>query len=316
MRNNHFKNVKEEKIYLAGHTGLVGSAILSRLKYFGFKKIITVNRNHLDLCNQNDVYNFLKKNNPKFVIIAAAKVGGILANEKYRANFIYENLAIQNNLIHGSFLNKIKNLIFLGSSCVYPKFSKQPIKEEYLLTGKLETTSEPYAVAKIAGIKMCESYNRQHNTNYKCLMPSNSYGPGDHYDLDNSHFFPALIKKIYQAKTDNKKSITLWGSGKAKRQLIYVKDLADACIFFLSKNTKESLINIGVEKDKTIKQYAEFIIKKMALKIKINFDTTKPDGTLRKLLDISLAKKYGWFPKVSLSEGFDITYEDFLKRNV
>ena len=316
MRNNHFKNVKEEKIYLAGHTGLVGSAILSRLKYFGFKKIITVNRNHLDLCNQNDVYNFLKKNNPKFVIIAAAKVGGILANEKYRANFIYENLAIQNNLIHGSFLNKIKNLIFLGSSCVYPKFSKQPIKEEYLLTGKLETTSEPYAIAKIAGIKMCESYNRQHNTNYKCLMPSNSYGPGDHYDLDNSHFFPALIKKIYQAKTDNKKSITLWGSGKAKRQLIYVKDLADACIFFLSKNTKESLINIGAEKDKTIKQYAEFIIKKMALKIKINFDTTKPDGTLRKLLDISLAKKYGWFPKVSLSEGFDITYEDFLKRNV
>jgi len=308
--------VKEEKIYLAGHTGLVGSAILSRLKYFGFKKIITVNRNHLDLCNQNDVYNFLKKNNPKFVIIAAAKVGGILANEKYRANFIYENLAIQNNLIHGSFLNKIKNLIFLGSSCVYPKFSKQPIKEEYLLTGKLETTSEPYAIAKIAGIKMCESYNRQHNTNYKCLMPSNSYGPGDHYDLDNSHFFPALIKKIYQAKTDNKKSITLWGSGKAKRQLIYVKDLADACIFFLSKNTKESLINIGAEKDKTIKQYAEFIIKKMALKIKINFDTTKPDGTLRKLLDISLAKKYGWFPKVSLSEGFDITYEDFLKRNV
>ena len=316
MRNSHFKNVKEEKIYLAGHTGLVGSAILSRLKYFGFKKIITVSRNQLDLCSQNDVYNFLKKNNPKFVIIAAAKVGGILANEKYRANFIYENLAIQNNLIHGSFLNKIKNLIFLGSSCVYPKFSKQPIKEEYLLTGKLETTSEPYAIAKIAGIKMCESYNRQHNTNYKCLMPSNSYGPGDHYDLDNSHFFPALIKKIYQAKTDNKKSITLWGSGKAKRQLIYVKDLADACIFFLSKNTKESLINIGAEKDKTIKQYAEFIIKKMGLKIKINFDTTKPDGTLRKLLDISLAKKYGWFPKVSLSEGFDITYEDFLKRSV
>ena len=316
MRNSHFKNVKEEKIYLAGHTGLVGSAILSRLKYFGFKKIITVSRNQLDLCSQNDVYNFLKKNNPKFVIIAAAKVGGILANEKYRANFIYENLAIQNNLIHGSFLNKIKNLIFLGSSCVYPKFSKQPIKEEYLLTGKLETTSEPYAIAKIAGIKMCESYNRQHNTNYKCLMPSNSYGPGDHYDLDNSHFFPALIKKIYQAKTDNKKSITLWGSGKAKRQLIYVKDLADACIFFLSKNIKESLINIGAEKDKTIKQYAEFIIKKMGLKIKINFDTTKPDGTQRKLLDISLAKKYGWFPKVSLSEGFDITYEDFLKRNV
>lgn len=308
--------MKEEKIYLAGHTGLVGSAILSRLKYFGFKKIITVSRNQLDLCSQNDVYNFLKKNNPKFVIIAAAKVGGILANEKYRANFIYENLAIQNNLIHGSFLNKIKNLIFLGSSCVYPKFSKQPIKEEYLLTGKLETTSEPYAIAKIAGIKMCESYNRQHNTNYKCLMPSNSYGPGDHYDLDNSHFFPALIKKIYQAKTDNKKSITLWGSGKAKRQLIYVKDLADACIFFLSKNIKESLINIGAEKDKTIKQYAEFIIKKMGLKIKINFDTTKPDGTQRKLLDISLAKKYGWFPKVSLSEGFDITYEDFLKRNV
>jgi GDP-L-fucose synthase len=243
--------VKEEKIYLAGHTGLVGSAILSRLKYFGFKKIITVSRNQLDLCSQNDVYNFLKKNNPKFVIIAAAKVGGILANEKYRANFIYENLAIQNNLIHGSFLNKIKNLIFLGSSCVYPKFSKQPIKEEYLLTGKLETTSEPYAIAKIAGIKMCESYNRQHNTNYKCLMPSNSYGPGDHYDLDNSHFFPAIIKKLYVAKMkNNNKKIIFWGPGQSKREMTYVDDLAEAIIFFLKNDFNKNEKKIEIERKK------------------------------------------------------------------
>ena len=203
--------MKDERIYLAGHTGLVGSAILSRLKYFGFKKILTTSRNQLNLLNQNEVCIYLKKQKPKFVIIAAARVGGILANNKYRADFIYENLAIQNNLIHGSFLNKIKNLIFLGSSCVYPKFAKQPIKEEYLLTGELEKTNEPYAIAKIAGIKMCESYNRQYNTNYKCLMPTNSYGPRDHYNLDNSHFFPALIAKIHNSILKKIKNILFYG---------------------------------------------------------------------------------------------------------
>ena len=306
--------MKEDKIYLAGHTGLVGSAILSRLKYFGFKKILTVSRNQLNLFNQNDVYSYLKKNKPKFVIIAAARVGGILANNKYRANFIYENLSIQNNLIHGSFLNRIKNLIFLGSSCVYPKFAKQPIKEKYLLTGELEPTNEPYAIAKIAGIKMCESYNRQYNTNYKCLMPTNTYGPGDHYDLNNSHFFPSLIKKIYQAKVENKKYITLWGSGRAKRELIYVNDLADACIFFMGKKTKEYLINIGSSKEFTIKEYANFIINELKLNLKIKFDRNKPDGTPRKLLNISVASSYGWSPKVSLKEGFLETYKDFINK--
>ena len=307
---------KNAKIFLAGHGGLVGSAILRRLKKYGFKNIITINRSDLDLTNQQKVFAFLGKKKPKAVIIAAAKVGGILDNNKYRGEYIYENLSIQNNLIHGSFLNKVKNLIFLGSSCVYPKNCSQPIKEKYLLTKELEYTNEPYAIAKIAGIKLCENYNLQYATNYKCLMPSNTYGPNDNYNLNSSHFFPALIKKVTEAQKKNKKDIILWGTGKAKRELIYVDDVADACIFFLKKYTKHSLINIGTEKDKTIEQYAEFIIKKLGLKIKINFDTKKPDGTARKLLDISIAKKYGWFPKISLSEGFDITFRDFLKKNI
>ena len=307
---------KNSKIFLAGHGGLVGSAILRRLKKFGFKNIITINRSELDLTNQQKVFTFLGKIKPKALIIAAAKVGGILDNNKYRGEYIYENLSIQNNLIHGSFLNKVKNLIFLGSSCVYPKNCSQPIKEKYLLTKELEYTNEPYAIAKIAGIKLCESYNLQYGTNYKCLMPSNTYGPNDNYNLNSSHFFPALIGKVFEAQKKNKKDIILWGTGKAKRELIYVDDVADACIFFLKKYTKDSLINIGTGKDKTIEQYAEFIIKKLELKIKINFDTKKPDGTARKLLDISIAKKYGWFPKISLSEGFDITYRDFLKKNI
>ena len=307
---------KNSKIFLAGHGGLVGSAILRRLKKFGFKNIITINRSDLDLTNQQKVFTFLGKIKPKAVIIAAAKVGGILDNNKYRGEYIYENLSIQNNLIHGSFLNKVKNLIFLGSSCVYPKNCAQPIKEKYLLTKELEYTNEPYAIAKIAGIKLCESYNLQYGTNYKCLMPSNTYGPNDNYNLNSSHFFPALIVKVFEAQKKNKKDIILWGTGMAKRELIYVDDVADACIFFLKKYTKDSLINIGTGKDKTIEQYAEFIIKKLELKIKINFDTKKPDGTARKLLDISIAKKYGWFPKISLSEGFDITYRDFLKKNI
>lgn len=307
---------KNSKIFLAGHSGLVGSAILRRLKKYGFKNIITINRSDLDLTNQQKVFAFLGKKKPKAVIIAAAKVGGIIDNNKYRGEYIYENLSIQNNLIHGSYLNKVKSLIFLGSSCVYPKNCSQPIKEKYLLTKELEYTNEPYAIAKIAGIKLCESYNLQYGTNYKCLMPSNTYGPNDNYNLNSSHFFPAIIRKVFEAQKKNKKDIILWGTGKAKRELIYVDDVADACIFFLKKYTKDSLINIGTGKDKTIKQYAEFIIKKLGLKIKINFDTKKPDGTARKLLDISIAKKYGWFPKISLSEGFDITYRDFLKKNI
>jgi len=297
-------SLKKSKIYVAGHNGLVGSAIIRRLKFFGYKNIITIDRERLDLTNQLKVLKFLKKTKPKFIIIAAAKVGGINANNKYRADFIYENLSIQNNLIHGAYLNKIKNIIFLGSSCVFPKNCKQPIKEKYLLNGVLEYTNEPYAIAKIAGIKLCENFNLQYNTNYKCLMPSNTYGPGDNYDLETSHFYPALIKKILNAKKKMETNIILWGTGRAKRELIYVDDLADACIFFMNKKTKENLINIGVGKDYTIKQYAEFISKYLNYPIQIKFDKTKPDGTKRKLLDISVAKRYGWSPKVSLKSGF------------
>jgi GDP-L-fucose synthase len=307
---------KNEKIFLAGHNGLVGSAILRILKKYGFKNIITVNRLDLDLTNQQKVFSFLSKKRPAAVIIAAAKVGGILDNSKYRGEYIYENLSIQNNIIHGSYLNKVKNLIFLGSSCVYPKNCNQPIKEKYLLTKELEYTNEPYAVAKIAGIKLCESYNLQYGTNYKCLMPSNAYGPNDNYNLNSSHFFPALIRKVYESVKKNKKEIILWGTGKAKRELIYVDDVAEACLFFLKRHTEECLINIGIGKDKTIKQYAEFIIKKLGVKLQIKFDNKKPDGTPRKLLDVSLAKRYGWYPKISLSEGFDITYKNFLKKNI
>jgi GDP-L-fucose synthase len=305
---------KNSKIYLAGHTGLVGSAILRRLNFLGYKNIITAKKKKLDLTNQKKVFLFLKRYRPQAIIIAAAKVGGINANNKYRADFIYENLAIQNNLIHSAFLNKIKNLIFLGSSCVYPKNSKQPIKEKYLLTGSLEHTNEPYAIAKIAGIKMCESYNIQYGTNYKCLMPSNTYGPNDNYNLHNSHFFPALIRKIHDAKIRKANKITLWGTGKPKRELIYVDDVADACIFFLNKKTKESLINIGTGKDIKIEQYAKLIMKFLNIKINIHFDKTKPDGTLRKLLDTTIAKKYGWRSKISLKDGFFITYSDYLKK--
>ena len=290
---------KNSKIFIAGHNGLVGSAILRRLNILGNKK---------------KVFLFLKRNRPQAIIIAAAKVGGINANNKYRANFIYENLAIQNNLIHSAFLNKIKNLIFLGSSCVYPKNSKQPIKEKYILTGSLEHTNEPYAIAKIAGIKMCESYNIQYGTNYKCLMPSNTYGPNDNYNLENSHFFPALIRKIHDSKIKKVNKIILWGTGKPKRELIYVDDVADACIFFLNKKTKESLINIGTGKDIKIEQYAKSIMKFLNIKINIHFDKTKPDGTPRKLLDTTIAKKYGWRPKISLKDGFFLTYADYLKK--
>tara|TARA_B100000989_G_scaffold45826_1_gene29405 strand:- start:6649 stop:7581 length:933 start_codon:yes stop_codon:yes gene_type:complete len=305
--------MKDKKIFLAGHRGHVGSAILKRLKELGYKKIVIASRKELDLQNQKKVYDFLKKNKPHYVIIAAARVGGILANNNYRAEFIYENLEIQNNLIHGSYKNGIKNLIFLGSSCIYPKLCRQPQKESYLLNGKLEHTNEPYAIAKIAGVKMCENYNLQYGTNYKCLMPTNSYGPGDNYNLDTCHFFAAIIKKVYLAKIKNKKHIQLLGTGKAKRELIYVEDLADAVVYFMKKKTKHYLINIGTGKDFSIKEYANFVIKKLGLKLKVKFDRKSPDGTPKKVLDTSIAKNYGWLPKVDLSNGFFKTYEDFLK---
>ena len=306
---------KNSKIFLAGHNGLVGSAILKQLISRGYKNIITVSKKKLDLRNQKKVFNFIKVKKPKFIINAAASVGGIAANNTFKADFIYNNTAIQNNLIHSAFLNKIKNLIFLGSSCVYPRDCKQPIKEEYLLTGPLEKTNEPYAIAKIAGIKMCESYNFQHNTNYLCIMPCNAFGPNDNYDLLTSHFFPALIRKLSDAVKDKKKSIKLWGTGKAKRELIYVDNIADACIFFMNKKLNHSLINIGSEEESTIKQFVNKVKKKIGKNIQIIFDNNKKmDGTPRKILDCSLARSYGWKRKVSFDKGLDITLKDFSKR--
>ena len=302
------------KIYVAGHNGLVGSAILRELKKKGYKNIIVANRQKLDLTNQLSVLKFLKKNKPHFIFLVAAKVGGIYSNNKYKADYLYENLSIQSNVINGAYLSGIKNLIFLGSSCIYPKNCKQPIKESYLLTGELEPTNESYALAKIAGIKMCESYNDQYKTNYKCLMPTNTFGPNDNYDELNSHFFPALIKKIVDAKQKKKLFIRLWGNGQAKRELIYNEDIANACVYFLNKKTKETLINIGTGKDKKIIDYAKFVMKMLNYKVKIKFDKTKPNGVPRKLLDTSLAKKYGWKAKTNLETGFWKTYQNFINK--
>ncbi len=303
---------KNSKIYLAGHTGLVGSSVLRVLKKKGFKKIILKKRKELDLTNQAKVFNFLKKTKPDAIIVCAAKVGGINANNKFKSEFIYENLTIQNNIINGAHISDVNNLIFLGSSCIYPKYSKQPIKEKYLLSGKLEPTNEYYALAKIAGIKLCESYNLQYGRNYRSLMPSNLFGPNDNYNLENSHFLPAVIKKIYIAKK-NKKSLLFWGTGKAKRELTYVDDLAEACIFFLKRKTTHNLINIGSGYEKTIKQYINLISKKMGYKEIIKFNNNKLlDGTPRKILDCRVAKRYGWKTKWSLEKSFNFTIRDFI----
>ena len=305
------------KIYISGHTGLVGSAILRRLKKGGYKKLIFAKRSELDLTNQKKVLNFIKKKKPDFIFIAAAKVGGILDNDNDKAKFIYENLVIQTNLIHSAFLCGIKNLIFLGSSCVYPRLSKQPIKEDYLLEGKLEKTNDAYAVAKIAGIKMCESYNFQYKTNYKCLMPTNTFGPNDNYNKFTSHFLPALIRKAHQVKLNKQKNLVLWGDGSARREVIYVDDLADACVFFMKKKTKYTLINIGTGRDYRIREYAKIILKIVVPNkiVKIKYDRSKPNGTPRKLLDISLAKKYGWKSCYKLSDAIKKTYLSYLKDN-
>ena len=296
---------------------MVGSAIVRQLKKKGYKKILTVDKSKLDLTNQSKVYNFLKKERPKFIFIAAAKVGGIYSNNKYPAEFIYNNLIIQSNIIHSAYLCNIKDLIFLGSSCVYPRLCKQPIKEEYLLDSPLEKTNEAYALAKIAGIKMCESYNFQFKTNYKCLMPTNTFGPNDNYNTLNSHFFPSLIKKIHEIKSKDKKELIIWGDGSPKREVVYVDDIADACVYFMKKKFKETMVNIGTGLDFSIKEYAEIILNLILpnKQIKIRYDKSKPNGTPRKVMDVSLAKKYGWRSKIDLKEAIKLTYNDYLSKN-
>ena len=303
---------KTDKIYLAGHTGLVGKAVLKKLKEKGFGKIIVRKKIQLDLKNQKKTFEFLNKIKPKIVIICAAKVGGIKANNNKRADFLIDNLEIQNNLIHGSFKNKVKNLIFLGSSCVYPSNISKPINEEMLLKGPLEKTNEPYAIAKIAGIKLCQSFNKQYKTNFRCLMPCNIFGLSDNYNLDSSHFIPAILKKIFLASKNNK-IVKLWGTGNVLREVMYADDLADAIVFFMNKKTNHMIINIGTDIEKTIKEFTKSIIKILKLKIKVKFNNDKRlNGVMRKKLDLTLAKKYGWKYKTSFDDAIKFTYNDLI----
>ena len=304
----------KKKIFLAGHKGMVGSAIYKKLKINGYNNILVRSKSELNLLDQNRTFRFLKKNKPHFVILAAARVGGIKANLKNKDKFIYENLQIQNNIIHGSYLAGIKNLFLLGSSCIYPKYCNQPMKEKYLLTGPLEETNDAYSIAKIAGLKMCEYYSKIYNLNFKSFMPPNLYGPNDNFDLETSHFYPALIKRIYLCKLKNRKKLIIWGTGKAKRELMFVEDFADAIIFFMKKKIKQPFLNIGTGKENSILWYAKYLMKKMKVKLKIKFDKTKPDGMPRKCLDISIAKTYGWKPINNLDKGFQITFNYFTKK--
>ncbi|HIC41395.1 MAG TPA: GDP-L-fucose synthase [Piscirickettsiaceae bacterium] len=311
-----------DKIYIAGHNGMVGSAIVKKLREKGFINIVTQSSSELDLTNQQEVHNFLQNEKPDYVVIAAAKVGGIYANDSYPAEFIYQNLMIEANLIHGSYLAGVNNLLFLGSSCIYPKESLQPIKEEYLLSGHLESTNEPYAVAKIAGIKLCESYNRQYGTDYRSIMPTNLYGPNDNFHPKNSHVIPALIRKFHEAKVKNKPFVEVWGSGKPMREFLHVDDMADASIHIMDidKKTLESEvdpmlshINIGTGTDITIKDVAQIVKEVVGFCGEIVFNTKMPDGTKRKLLDISKLERLGWKPAIPLIDGLKETYEWFQK---
>ena len=305
--------LKSSKIYVAGHNGMVGSSIVRALKKKGYTNILMRSRQELDLLSQQDVNNFLRAEKPDYIFMAAAKVGGIFANNTYRADFIYENLVVQTNIIHGAHLAGVGRLCFLGSSCIYPRDCPQPIKEEYLLAGALEPTNEPYAIAKIVGIKLCENYNRQYGYSYISVMPTNLYGPNDNYDLNNSHVLPALIRKAHEAKTRGDKNITVWGSGKPMREFLYVDDLAEACVFLMEKNYAGPLLNIGTGEDTTIKQLASLIMDVVGFKGEIIFDSSKPDGTPRKLLDVSAAGKLGWKAKTELRAGLGKTYESFLE---
>ena len=313
------------KIFLAGHNGMVGSAIYKLLKYRKNIKIITRSHSELDLCDQIAVKNFMEIEKPDEVIFAAAKVGGIYANNSYPADFIYQNLQMQINLIHYSHLQNVDKLLFLGSSCIYPKYTNQPMKEDVLLTGALEPTNEPYAIAKIAGIKLCESYNRQYGRDYRSVMPTNLYGPGDNYHQENSHVVPGLIRRFHEAKANDQETVIVWGTGKPRREFLYVDDMAEACLFIhnidkkiFEKQTQKQLshINIGTGIDLTIKELAQTIKDVVGYKGRIIFDTTKPDGTPRKLLNVDLIKNLGWKAQTKLINGLSSTYHDYLLRNI
>ncbi len=297
-----------DKIYIAGHRGMVGSAILRNLEAKGYSNILTRTSQELDLLDQRHVFAFLEEEKPDYIFIAAAKVGGIHANNTYRADFIYQNLMIEANLIHGAHLAGLQRLCFLGSSCIYPRDCPQPIKEEYLLTGPLEPTNEPYAIAKIAGIKLCESYNQQYGRQYVSAMPTNLYGPNDNYDLANSHVLPALIRKAHEAKEHGHNDLVIWGTGAPKREFLYVEDMAEACVFLMENDINEGIFNVGTGADVTIRELAETVMDVVGFKGGLMFDLTKPDGTPRKLLDVSRLKDLGWQATVNLQDGIKLAY--------
>ena len=303
---------KESGIYVAGHRGLVGSAIVRRLKTSGYKNLLLKTRKELDLVRQGDVEEFFDKERPEYVFLAAAKVGGIGANSTFPAEFIYSNLAIQTNIIHSSYLYGAKKLLFLGSSCIYPKHAPQPMKEEYLLSGYLEPTNEPYAVAKIAGIKMCQSYNRQYATRYISVMPTNLYGPGDNFDLKTSHVLPALIRKLHEAKMRGDKSVEVWGTGAPRREFLYVDDLADAALFLMKTYEDNDIVNVGVGRDQSIRELAKMVGEVVGFEGGLRFDYTKPDGTPLKRLDVSKLTGLGWQAQTPLEEGLKKTYQWYL----
>jgi GDP-L-fucose synthase len=304
---------KQDKIYVAGHRGMVGSAIMRRLQKEGFQNIVTRISSELDLRNQQAVNDFFEKEKPAYVFMSAAKVGGILANNIYRAEFLYDNLMIQNNVIHASYLNNVTKLLFLGSSCIYPKLAPQPLKEDYLLTGLLEPTNEPYAIAKIAGIKMCDAYRSQYGCNYISVMPTNLYGPNDNYDLKNSHVLPAFIRKFHEAKKNGEASVTLWGTGKPRREFLHADDLADACFFLMQNYNGEGFVNIGTGEDIEIRELALLVKKIVGYEGSIEHDLDKPDGTPRKLMDVSKLTSLGWKYSINLEQGIGRVYADYVK---
>ncbi|WP_276091380.1 GDP-L-fucose synthase [Pedobacter sp. JY14-1] len=306
---------KNAKIYVAGHRGMVGSAIYRKLAGEGYTNILTRNSSELDLRDQQQVATFFATEKPDYVFLAAAKVGGIVANNTYRADFLYENLCIQNNVIHHSYLNGVKKLMFLGSSCIYPKLAPQPLKEDYLLTGTLEETNEPYAIAKIAGIKMADAYRDQYGCNFISVMPTNLYGYNDNYHPQNSHVLPALIRKFHEAKVNGAEEVVVWGSGTPMREFLFADDLADACYYLMQNYNEPGLVNIGTGKDLTIKDLALLIKDVVGFEGGLTFDTSKPDGTPRKLMDVSKLRSFGWSYKTELREGLKLAYDDFLEKH-